>query len=84
MIAPAWARGYRREWLRFDLVAGVVTWSVVTFQALRLRAGRGPAAQAALPAARRDARLRADLEILRRAGVAQRLRVGGTLDEAVD
>ena len=34
MIAPTWARSYRRDWLRPDLVAGVVIWSVVTPQAL--------------------------------------------------
>lgn len=31
---PAWVSGYRREWLRFDLVAGAVIWGVVTPQAL--------------------------------------------------
>jgi hypothetical protein len=29
-LVPAWMRGYRREWLRFDLIAGVVIWSLVT------------------------------------------------------
>jgi sulfate permease, SulP family len=33
VIAPEWARGYR-DWLRPDLIAGVVIWSVVTPQAL--------------------------------------------------
>jgi hypothetical protein len=30
----AWARGYRREWLRRDLVAGIIVWSVVVPQAV--------------------------------------------------
>ena len=50
MIAPAWARGYRREWLRFEL---------------RLANVREPA-----------------LEILQRAGIAQRVRIEPTLDQA--
>lgn len=29
-----WARGYRREWLRPDVIAGVVIWSVVVPQAV--------------------------------------------------
>lgn len=33
-LRPGWSRGYRRDWLRFDLVAGVVIWSVVTPQAV--------------------------------------------------
>lgn len=31
---PSWLRGYRRDWLRPDLVAGIVIWSVVTPQAV--------------------------------------------------
>src|SRR5262245_15249736 len=31
---PAWLSGYRRDWLRRDVVAGVVVWSVVVPQAV--------------------------------------------------
>ncbi len=31
---PAWLLGYRREWLKRDVVAGVVVWSVVVPQAV--------------------------------------------------
>ncbi len=51
MIAPAWARGYRREWLRPDLVAGVVIWSVVTPQALAYAQIAGLPPEAGLMAA---------------------------------
>jgi sulfate permease, SulP family len=33
-LVPAWVRGYRRAWLRPDVVAGVVVWSVVVPQAV--------------------------------------------------
>jgi len=33
-VLPAWLLGYRREWLRADVVVGVVVWSVVTPQAV--------------------------------------------------
>ena len=33
-LVPAWARGYQREWLRYDLIAGLIIWSVVTPQAV--------------------------------------------------
>ena len=33
-LLPGWLRSYRREWLRPDLVAAVVIWSVVTPQAV--------------------------------------------------
>jgi sulfate permease, SulP family len=45
-LLPSWLRGYRRPWLRADLVAGVVIWSVVTPQAVAYAqiAGLPPAA----------------------------------------
>jgi SulP family sulfate permease len=33
-LLPAWLRGYQRGWLRPDVIAGVVVWSVVTPQAV--------------------------------------------------
>jgi SulP family sulfate permease len=33
-VLPAWVRTYRRDWLRADLVAGLIVWSVVTPQAV--------------------------------------------------
>ena len=33
-LLPPWLRSYRRSWLRPDLIAGVVIWSVVTPQAV--------------------------------------------------
>jgi SulP family sulfate permease len=33
-VLPAWLRGYRREWLGADVVAGLIVWSVVTPQAV--------------------------------------------------
>ncbi len=33
-LVPSWLRGYRRDWVRPDLVAGIVIWSVVTPQAV--------------------------------------------------
>jgi SulP family sulfate permease len=29
-LVPDWIAGYSRDWLRPDLVAGIVIWSVVT------------------------------------------------------
>lgn len=34
LYGPAWLAGYRREWLRRDLVADIVVWSVVVPQAV--------------------------------------------------
>ena len=51
MIAPEWARGYRRDWLRPDLIAGVVIWSVVTPQALAYAQIAGLPPEAGLMAA---------------------------------
>ena len=51
MIAPDWARGYRRDWLRPDLIAGVVIWSVVTPQALAYAQIAGLPPEAGLMAA---------------------------------
>jgi sulfate permease, SulP family len=33
-VVPSWLRGYERPWLRADVIAGVVIWSVVTPQAV--------------------------------------------------
>lgn len=33
-LVPGWARDYQREWLRHDLIAGLIIWSVVTPQAV--------------------------------------------------
>jgi sulfate permease, SulP family len=45
-MIPAWLRGYRRDWLRPDAIAGLVIWSVVTPQAVAYAqiAGLPPAA----------------------------------------
>ena len=45
-VLPGWLRGYRRDWLRSDVIAGVVIWSVVTPQAVAYAqiAGLGPEA----------------------------------------
>jgi high affinity sulfate transporter 1 len=45
-VLPSWLRGYERPWLRADLIAGVVIWSVVTPQAVAYAqiAGLPPAA----------------------------------------
>jgi sulfate permease, SulP family len=51
VIAPAWARGYRRDWLRPDLIAAVVIWSVVTPQALAYAQIAGLPPEAGLMAA---------------------------------
>ena len=80
MIAPTWARSYRREWLRFDLVAGVVIWSVVTPQALAYElvdALEADGIELGLANVREPA-----LEILQRAGIAERVRIDPTLDQA--
>jgi sulfate permease, SulP family len=50
VIAPEWARGYR-DWLRPDLIAGVVIWSVVTPQALAYAQIAGLPPEAGLRAA---------------------------------
>lgn len=49
-LVPACAR-YRREWLRFDLIAGVVIWSVVTPQAVAYAQIAGLPPEAGLMAA---------------------------------
>ncbi|MET0686118.1 MAG: SulP family inorganic anion transporter [Solirubrobacteraceae bacterium] len=45
-VLPAWLRGYDRGWLRADVVAGLIVWSVVTPQAVAYAqiAGLPPAA----------------------------------------
>jgi sulfate permease, SulP family len=45
-VLPSWLRSYERPWLRADLIAGVVIWSVVTPQAVAYAqiAGLPPAA----------------------------------------
>ena len=45
-VLPSWLRGYERPWLRADVIAGVVIWSVVTPQAVAYAqiAGQPPAA----------------------------------------
>ncbi|WP_445151523.1 SulP family inorganic anion transporter [Baekduia sp. Peel2402] len=45
-LAPAWLREYDRAWLRADLIAGIVVWSVVAPQAVAYAqiAGLPPAA----------------------------------------
>lgn len=50
-VAPGWITGYSRDWLRPDLVAGVVIWSVVTPQAVAYAQIAGLPAQAGLMAA---------------------------------
>ena len=47
-LLPGWVRAYRREWLRADLIAAVVIWSVVTPQAVAYAqiAGLPPLTQA--------------------------------------
>ena len=51
MIAPEWVRGYRRDWVRPDLIAAVVIWSVVTPQALAYAQIAGLPPEAGLMAA---------------------------------
>jgi SulP family sulfate permease len=45
-LMPAWLTGYRREWLRPDVIAGLIVWSVVVPQAVAYAqiAGLPPAA----------------------------------------
>jgi high affinity sulfate transporter 1 len=50
-VLPAWLRGYERPWLRADLIAGVVIWSVVTPQAVAYAQIAGLPPQAGLMAA---------------------------------
>jgi sulfate permease, SulP family len=50
-LVPGWLRSYRREWLRPDLVAAVVIWSVVTPQAVAYAQIAGLAPEAGLMAA---------------------------------
>lgn len=48
---PAWARTYERRWLRPDLIAGIVIWSVVTPQAVAYAQIAGLPPEAGLMAA---------------------------------
>ena len=48
---PGWMRSYRRAWLRPDLIAGVVIWSVVTPQAVAYAQIAGLRPEAGLMAA---------------------------------
>lgn len=50
-LVPAWLAGYRRDWLRPDLIAGVVIWSVVTPQAVAYAQIAGLPPEAGLMAA---------------------------------
>jgi high affinity sulfate transporter 1 len=50
-LIPSWARGYRRAFLRPDVVAGVVVWSVVAPQALAYAQIAGLPPEAGLMAA---------------------------------
>jgi SulP family sulfate permease len=50
-LVPGWIAGYSRDWLRPDLVAGVVIWSVVTPQAVAYAQIAGLPPQAGLMAA---------------------------------
>lgn len=50
-VVPGWVRTYRRAWLRPDLVAGLVVWSVVTPQAVAYAQIAGLPPQAGLVAA---------------------------------
>jgi sulfate permease, SulP family len=50
-LLPAWLRGYDRAWLRADLIAGLVVWSVVTPQAVAYAQIAGLPPQAGLMAA---------------------------------
>jgi len=50
-LVPGWVRSYRREWLRADLVAAVVIWSVVTPQAVAYAQIAGLPPEAGLMAA---------------------------------
>jgi high affinity sulfate transporter 1 len=50
LLAP-WARGYRRDWLRPDIVAGLIVWSIVVPQAVAYAQIAGLPPQAGLLAA---------------------------------
>jgi SulP family sulfate permease len=50
-LRPAWTVGYERTWLRPDLIAGVVIWSVVTPQAVAYAQIAGLPPEAGLMAA---------------------------------
>jgi sulfate permease, SulP family len=50
-LVPAWMTNYERSWLRYDVVAGLVIWSVVTPQAVAYAQIAGLPAQAGLMAA---------------------------------
>jgi sulfate permease, SulP family len=50
-VVPSWLRGYERPWLRADVIAGVVIWSVVTPQAVAYAQIAGLPPQAGLMAA---------------------------------
>ena len=50
-LVPPWLRSYRRAWLRPDLIAGVVIWSVVTPQAVAYAQIAGLPPEAGLMAA---------------------------------
>ena len=50
-VVPPWLRSYRRAWLRPDLIAGVVIWSVVTPQAVAYAQIAGLQPEAGLMAA---------------------------------
>jgi SulP family sulfate permease len=50
-LVPAWMTDYQRSWLRFDIVAGLVIWSVVTPQAVAYAQIAGLPPQAGLVAA---------------------------------
>jgi sulfate permease, SulP family len=50
-LLPPWMRSYRRAWLRPDLIAGVVIWSVVTPQAVAYAQIAGLPPEAGLMAA---------------------------------
>jgi sulfate permease, SulP family len=50
-LLPGWMRGYRRDWLRPDAIAGLVVWSVVTPQAVAYAQIAGLPPEAGLMAA---------------------------------
>lgn len=50
-LVPGWIRGYRRDWLSHDVVAGIVIWSVVVPQAVAYAQIAGLPPQAGLIAA---------------------------------
>jgi SulP family sulfate permease len=50
-LVPPWLRSYRRDWLRPDVIAGVVIWSVVTPQAVAYAQIAGLPPEAGLMAA---------------------------------